>query len=173
VAALQDGDFLAPDGIIIRPIRGVSSALTSVVMGIIPPRDGDYPVHLHHALEQVTYVLSGTVTAIQRGPSDAHAAEVELGPGDAITTPSATTLSFRNTSQESVQVLFICVPAYPPTDADTEVIGGGHRSLTAGELRRSSERLRRAREYLGSQIEARLASLRWLAHVDEADERRT
>src|SRR5689334_21890843 len=80
VATLQDGDFLAPDGIIIRPIRGVSSALTSVVMGIIPPRDGDYPVHLHHALEQVTFVLSGTVTALQRGPSDPHAVEIELRP---------------------------------------------------------------------------------------------
>ena len=172
MATLQDGDFLAPDGIIIRPIRGVSSALTSVVMGIIPPRDGDYPVHLHHALEQVTYVLSGTVTALQRGPSDPHAVEVELRPGDAITTPSATTLSFRNSGQENVQVLFICVPTYPPTDADTEVLSGGHRPLTTGELRRSSERLRRAQEYLGSQIETRLATLRWLAHIDESDEHR-
>jgi hypothetical protein len=112
------------------------------------------------------------VTAIQRGPSEPHAVEIELGPGDAITTPSATTLSFRNAGQESVQVLFICVPAYPPTDADTEVLNGGHRPLTAGELRRSSERLRRAQAYLGSQIEARLATLRWLAHVDESDEHR-
>jgi mannose-6-phosphate isomerase-like protein (cupin superfamily) len=172
VTTLQDGDFLAPDGIIIRPIPGAGSPLTSVVMGIIPPRDGDYPVHLHHALEQVTYVLLGTITAIQRGPSEAHATEIKLGPGQAITTPPASTLSFRNDGQEDVQVLFICVPAYPPTDADTEVLSGGHRPLTAGELRRSSERLRRAQEYLASQYEARIGSLRWLAHVDESDEHR-
>jgi len=172
VATLQDGDFLAPDGIIIRPIPGVGSALTSVVIGIIPPRDDDYPVHLHHALEQVTYVLSGTVTAIQRAPNQPHAVQVDLGPGQAITTPPATTLSFRNRGQQNVEVLFVCVPAYPPTDADTEVLSGGHRPLTVGELRRSSERLRRAQEYLGSQIEARIGTLRWLAHVDESDDHR-
>jgi mannose-6-phosphate isomerase-like protein (cupin superfamily) len=172
VAALRDGDFLAPDGIIIRPIRGVSSALASVVVGIIPPRPTDYPVHLHHALEQVTYVLNGTVTVAERGPGEAHATEVELGPGQAITTPPATTLSFRNSGPEDVEVLFICVPAYPASDADTEVLSGGHRPLTVGELRRSTERLRRAQEHLGSQIEARLATLRWLAHVDESDEHR-
>ena len=172
MATLQDGDFLAPDGIIIRPISGAGSALTSVVMGIIPPRDDDYPVHLHHALEQVTYVLSGTVTAFQRGPSDAHAAEIELGPGQAITTPPASTLSFRNSGRVEARVLFICVPAYPPTDADTEVLSGGHRPLTVGELRRSSERLRRAQGYLSSQFDARIGTLRWLAHVDESDEHR-
>ena len=170
MATLQAGDFLAPDGIIIRPIPGAGSALTSVVIGIIPPRDGDYPVHLHHALEQVTWVISGTVTAIQREPSEPHASETTLGPGQAITTPPATTLSFRNESKEDVLVLFICVPAYPPTDADTVVLSGGHRPLTAGELRRSSERLRRAQEYLASNIEARIGALRWLAHVDESDE---
>ena len=169
---MQDGDFLAPDGIIIRPINGVTSALTNVVVGIIPPRPADYPVHLHHALEQITYVLRGTVTVLQRGPSDAHAAEVELRPGEAITTPPASTLSFRNAGTEDVEVLFICVPPYPATDADTEVLSGGHRPLTAGELRRSTERLRRAKDYLNSQIEAQLASLRWLAHVDESDEHR-
>jgi mannose-6-phosphate isomerase-like protein (cupin superfamily) len=172
VATVQDGDFLAPDGIIIRPIPGAGSALTSVVIGIIPPRDSDFPIHLHHALEQVTYVLGGTLTALQRGPSDAHASEIELGPGQAITTPPASTLSFRNSGQEDVQVLFICVPPYPPTDADTEVLSGGHRPLTTSELRRSAERLRRAQEYLGSQFEARIGTLRWLAHADESDEHR-
>ena len=173
MAASQNGEFLAPDGIIIRPIRGVDSALTSVVLGVIPPRDADYPVHLHHALEQVTYVLRGTITVLQRGPTAAHAAETQLGPGEAITTPPASTLSFHNAGPDRAEVLFICVPAYPASDADTEVLSGGHRPLTVQELRRSSERLRRAQEYLSSQIEARLATLRWLAHVDESDEHRT
>ena len=32
--------------------------------------------------------------------------------------------------------------------------------------------LKRAQEYLGGQIEARLNTMRWLAHVDESDEHR-
>lgn len=166
------GEFAAPDGIIIRPIAGVGSALTSVVVGIIAPREADYPVHLHYGLEQVTYVLTGTVTALQRGPADPHHVEVELRPGQAITTPPASTLSFRNHGSENAEVLFICVPAYPASNADTEVLSGGHRPLTVQELRRSAERLRRAQEYIGAQIAARLSEIRWLSHVDESDEHR-
>ena len=166
------GDVVAPDGIIIRPIAGAASALSSIVVGVIAPRDTDYPVHLHYGLEQVTYVLTGRVTALQRGPADGHHVEVELGPGEAITTPPASTLSFRNGGPEDAEVLFICVPAYPPSNADTEVLSGGHRPLTAHELRRSAERLRRAHEYLGAQIEARVSAMRWLAHIDESDEHR-
>src|SRR4051794_37701172 len=158
-----EGEFLAPDGIIVRPIAGASSALTSVVVGIIPPRETDYPVHLHFGLEQVTVVLSGRVIALQRGPTDPHHTEVELGPGQAITTPPASTLSFRNHWTSDAEVLFICVPAYPPTNADTEVLSGGHRPLTVQELRRSAERLKRAQEYIGAQIEARITAMRWLA----------
>ena len=168
----SSGEIVAPDGIIIRPIAGAASALTSVVVGVIAPRETDYPVHLHYGLEQVTYVLSGRVTALQRGPTDGHHLEVELGPGEAITTPPASTLSFRNSGTENAEVLFICVPAYPASNADTEVLSGGHRPLTAHELRRSAERLRRAHEYLSTQIEARVSAMRWLAHTDESDEHR-
>ena len=168
----RSGEFLAPDGIIIRPIAGAGSALTSVVIGIIPPRQTDYPVHLHYGLEQVTVVLSGKVTVLQRSSTDPHHSEVELGPGEAITTPPGSTLSFRNQGADDVEVLFICVPAYPPTNADTEVLSGGHRPLTVQEIRRSAERLKRAQEYIGGHIEARIAAMRWLAHVDESDEHR-
>lgn len=172
MTSLQPGEFLAPDGIIIRPIPGAGSALTSVVVGVIPPRDRDYAVHLHYGLEQVTYVLRGTVTVLQRTPSDAHPVETVLTAGQAIATPPASTLSFRNPGPDPVEVLFICIPPYPPTNADTEVLSGGHRPLTAQELRRSAERLRRAREQLAAEIDARVATLRWLAHVDDADEHR-
>lgn len=168
----RSGEITAPDGIVIRPIPGVGSALTSVVVGVIPPRETDYPVHLHYALEQVTYVLSGRLTVLQRSPGEPHLVEAELGPGEAITTPPATTLSFRNRGPETAEVLFICVPAYPASNADTEVLSGGHRPLTTQELRRAAERLRRAHDYLGAQVDARLSALRWLAHVDESDEHR-
>ena len=165
-------EIVAPDGIIIRPIAGAGSELTSVVVGVIAPRETDYPVHLHYGLEQVTYVLSGRITALQRGPTDPHHVDVELGPGDAITTPPAATLSFRNRGPDDAEVLFICVPAYPASDADTEVLSSGHRPLTVHELRRSAERLRRASAYLSAQIEARLSAIRWLAQVDDANEHR-
>jgi mannose-6-phosphate isomerase-like protein (cupin superfamily) len=172
VTTPRNDEIVAPDGIIIRPIAGAGSALSSIVVGVIAPRDTDYPVHLHYGLEQVTFVLSGRVTALQRGPIDAHHVEVELGPGEAITTPPASTLSFRNGGPDNAEVLFICVPAYPASNSDTEVLSGGHRPLTAHELRRSAERLRRAHEYLGAQIEARVSAMRWLTHVDDADEHR-
>ncbi|MGE3273275.1 MAG: cupin domain-containing protein [Chloroflexota bacterium] len=173
MTALGSGEFLAPDGIIIRPITGVDSGLTSVVMGRIPPRDQEYPVHLHYGLEQVTVVLQGNVTVLQRSPGDPHHSERLLGPGQAITTPPASTLSFRNSGPETAEVLFICIPPYPATNADTEVLSGGHRPLTVQELRTSVERLRRAHDHLGAQISAHLHALRWLVQVDESDEHRS
>lgn len=170
MTTLGEGEFLAPDGIIIRPIPGVASALTSVVVGIIPPRDGDYSTHLHYGLEQVTYVVSGQVTVVQQTQQDAVPVEMSLGAGQAITTPPASTLSFRNHGPEPAEVLFICVPPYPPTNADTEVLVEGHRALTPDELETSVERLERAQEYLDVQLEARLSTLRWLAPATEADE---
>lgn len=173
MTTLGPGEFLAPDGIIIRPVPGAASDLTSVVVGIIPPRERDYSVHLHYGLEQVTYVVSGRVTVMQRTTADAQHVERELGPGEAIVTPPASTLSFQNRGDESAEVLFICIPPYPPTNADTELLSGGHRPLTMQELRTSIERLRRAQEYLGAQIDARLRSMRWLVQVDESDEHRS
>jgi mannose-6-phosphate isomerase-like protein (cupin superfamily) len=156
-------EIVAPDGIIIRPIAGAGSGLVSVVVGVIRPRDTDYAVHTHLALEQVTYVLNGSVTAISRGPGEAKAAEIALGPGQAITTPPGTTLSFRNRGRETTEVLFICVPPYPATDADTELVEAGHAPSTAERLERAVERHRRAQEYLVAVIEARLQRLRWEA----------
>lgn len=165
-------EIVAPDGIIIRPVPGAATPLTSTVVGVIAPRETDYPVHLHYGLEQVTYVLRGRVTALQRGPADAHHVEVELGPGEAITTPPASTLSFRNHGPDDAEVLFICVPLYPATNVDTEVLSGGHRPLSVNELRRSAERLRRAQEYLTAQIEAQIAAIRWQTQVDDGDDHR-
>jgi mannose-6-phosphate isomerase-like protein (cupin superfamily) len=154
-------EFVAPDGIIIRPIVGARSDLVSVVVGVIPPRDADYAVHTHLALEQVTYVLRGSITAISRGPGNAEPTEFKLGPGEAITTAPRTALSFRNRSQGPAEVLFICVPPYPASDADTELIGDGQVPMTTEQLERAVERHRRAQAYLVAAIEARLQQLRW------------
>jgi mannose-6-phosphate isomerase-like protein (cupin superfamily) len=154
-------ELVALDGIIIRPIPGVGSDLVSVVVGIIPPRDTDYAVHTHLALEQVTYLLSGSITAISRRPGSAEPMEVELRPGEAITTPPTTALAFRNRSQGTAEVLFICVPPYPGTHADTELIGDGQGAMTPEGLERAVERHRRAQAYLAAVLEAQLQRLRW------------
>lgn len=164
---LRPGDFLAPDGIIIRPIVGADSPLVSVVSGVIPPRDDDYPIHLHYALEQITYVIRGALTAISRGPNDGAATEVALQSGQSITTPPATTLAFRNSGREPAEVLFICVPPYPATNSDTKLIGESDLAPTARELGRAAERQRRAQQYLSAVMEARLQALRWLDASDE------
>ncbi len=156
-------EILAPDGIIIRPIAGAESGLVSLVVGVISPRDADYAVHRHVALEQVTYVLRGSVTAISRRPGESAATEVVLGPGEAITTPPTATLSFRNRGREAAEVLFICAPPYPTTDADTELVEAGHVPLTPRQLELAIERHRVAQEYALAVIGARLHRLRWEA----------
>ncbi|HYU19285.1 MAG TPA: cupin domain-containing protein [Chloroflexota bacterium] len=163
-------EILAPDGIIIRPIPGVVSAgLMSVVVGVIPPQADDYPVHFHYALEQVTYVLHGELTASYRRPGDLGATELLLRPGQALTTPPTTTLSFRNRGPANVEVLFICVPAYPASNADTELVGEGHRALSEAELRRAVERQRLAQECLLGALQAQAAALRWWMPASTSD----
>lgn len=159
---LQPGDFLALDGIIIRPVRGSASGRTSVVMGIIPPSPTDYSTHLHGALEQVTYVISGETTAIWRRFGDAAPTETPLKAGEAITTGPATTLSFRNTGAVDAVVLFICVPPYAQTHADARLIADGHRPLTTDEIAWCADRLESGAEHLAAQLNARSAELRWL-----------
>ena len=160
-------DILAPDGIIIRLIPGATTPLASVVVGVIPPRADDYPVHLHYALDQVTYVLRGRVTARSRRHGDPALAESTLEPGQAITTPATTTLSFRNEGSEPAEVLFICVPPYPPSNADTELVGDEHRPLSDEELRLAAERAQRGRDYLSAILDARIAELRWNMPAEE------
>ena len=157
--------FLAPDGITIRPIPGARSPLMSVVVGVIPPRDDDYPIHLHHAVEQVTYVLRGRVTVLSRDPEDAGPTERDLQPGQAVTTLPTVTLAFRNRGPEPAEVLFICVPPYPASDADTELVPE-HGALDARGRRRAIERQRRARDYLSAVLQARLETLRWPAPAE-------
>lgn len=121
--------FLAPDGIEILPFALPGLTHLSCVEGRIPPRPEPYPVHMHGALEQVTYVLAGRI-AVETWDADAGAAvRFEAGPGEAFATLPGQTLSYANAGPDTARVLFLCAPAYPPDDADTRLIAV-HRAPT-------------------------------------------
>jgi len=124
--------FLAPDGIEIVPFVLPGLAYLSVVEGRIPPRPEPYPVHMHGALEQVTYVLAGRITVETWDAVAGQAARFEAVAGDAFLTAPTQTLSYANAGPETARVLFLCAPAYPSDDADT-CLTGDHHAPTADE----------------------------------------
>jgi len=124
--------FLAPDGIEILPFTLPGIAYLSFVEGRIPPRPESYPVHLHGALEQITYVLAGQVTVETWDDATGQAVRFDADPGDAFLTLPTQTLSYTNTGPETARVLFVCAPAYPSDDADTRLTDD-HHAPTAAE----------------------------------------
>jgi quercetin dioxygenase-like cupin family protein len=77
-AASTDATVVAPDGVAIHSIATPTAACVGVAEGRIPL--GRYGVHRHLSLEQVTYVIAGTVTAITDGVA------TELAPGELLLT---------------------------------------------------------------------------------------
>jgi mannose-6-phosphate isomerase-like protein (cupin superfamily) len=145
--ALPTGWILAPDGIPVRPIALAAGGLVGLAEGALPP--GDYGVHLHYSLEQVTYVLSGRVR-VQMGDPDEV---VELGPGEALLTLPGRTLSFHNDGPADARVLFICTPPYPPDDSDTGR-PTEHRPMNRSERVRAAERRQAALDMILARLAA-------------------
>jgi hypothetical protein len=133
--------FFAPDGIAILPFALPGLGHLSFVEGRIPPRAEPYPIHLHGALEQVTYVLAGRITVTTWDATRGEAATFEAAGGDAFLTLPLQTLSFANGGPEVARVLFICAPAYPPDDGDTRLVAA-HHAPTSEEIAWSRERHR-------------------------------
>jgi mannose-6-phosphate isomerase-like protein (cupin superfamily) len=148
MADLPPGWVVAPDGIPVRPIPLPPGGLIGLAEGRIPP--GDFGVHFHYSLEQVTYVLAGHVRVRMGAPHE----EVVLGPGEAVLTEPGRTLSFHNDGQTDVTVLFICAPPYPPDDRDTGR-PAQHGPLSEDERHRAAERRRLALEEIGRIFAAR------------------
>jgi mannose-6-phosphate isomerase-like protein (cupin superfamily) len=123
---------MAPDGIQVSPMTPGGIANMSLAEGHIPP--GEFSVHAHRSLEQITYVLSGRVVVVMGNPETGETDEYVCTAGDAVGTPPLVTLSFRNHGPEAARVLFICAPPYPPDDSDTLLVER-HRALTSEELR--------------------------------------
>ena len=135
--------FHAPDGITILPFALPALAHLSFVEGRIPPRPEPYPIHLHGALEQVTYILSGEVAVTTWDAEKKAETTFTATTGDAFVTVPLQTLAFRNAGPGEARVLFVCAPAYPPDDRDTRLVGT-HHAPTAEEVAWSQERHRAA-----------------------------
>jgi hypothetical protein len=146
--------FFAPDGIEILPFALPGLGHLSFVEGRIPPRAEPYPIHLHGALEQVTYVLAGRITVTTWDTAQGEAATFEATSGDAFVTLPLQTLSFANAGPAVARVLFICAPAYPPDDGDTRLVAA-HHAPTAEERAWSRERHRLAGDLFAAIARAR------------------
>ena len=147
---------VAPDGIAVHPIPLPGLVGLTLAEGRLPP--GEFGVHAHRSLEQITYVLAGRVAVTMGDPATGQATELACGPGDTICTPPLVSLSYRNPGPDPVRVLFICAPPYPVDDADTMTLDR-HRPLTAAERATALARVRAVRALLDARfaaLEARL-----------------
>jgi mannose-6-phosphate isomerase-like protein (cupin superfamily) len=162
--AREDFVVVAPDGIAVHPIPLPGLGELTLAEGRLPP--GEYGVHLHRSLEQVTYVLEGRLVATMGDPAAGATTEVECGPGDVVCTPPLTTLSYRNPGPGAARVLFICAPPYPADDADTATLDR-HRAPAPDELRAALERQHAVRAELDARRAAGIERLeRLLAKVE-------
>lgn len=146
---------IAPDGIAVHPVPLPGLAALTLAEGRLPP--GEFGIHAHRSLEQITYVLSGRVL-VTMGDGETTT-QFACGPGDTIATPPLVSLSFGNPGPDEARVLFICAPPYPADDADTMTLDQ-HRALTDEERLAARERIRSVRAMVEAQfdaIEARLA----------------
>lgn len=151
-AASDDLVVIAPDGIAVHPIPLPGLLGLTLAEGRLPV--GQFGVHAHRTLEQVTYMLSGRLLVTMGDPATGAIVELTCGVGDTICTPPLTTLSYHNPGPAEVRVLFICTPPYATDDADTQSLPA-HRPLTQDELTAAANRLAVVR----SEIDARLAAL--------------
>ncbi len=129
--ATDDFAVVAPDGIAVHPIPLPGLLGLTLAEGRLPP--GDFAVHAHRSLEQITYVLAGRLLVTMGDPTSGETVECDCGPGDTIGTPPLVTLSFHNPGPGIARVLYVCAPPYPADDADTATLDA-HRALTAPEL---------------------------------------
>ena len=146
----------APDGIAIHTFAIPTGAHVGVAEGRILP--GSYAVHRHLSLEQYTYVISGSVTAITGNAEHPDGRAITLGPGELLLTLPGESLQFANESDEPARVLFICAPPYPTDDRDTRSLTT-HGPLTPAEVNDAIARLEAIRAEFNQVIDARIAAL--------------
>jgi len=172
----EGADAVAPDGIPIHLVLcGDHTAIQGSAMGAmrylnlaegrIPA--GEWGVHAHASLEQVSYILEGEVIVRTRDPSDEETRSVRLTAGQAIVTLPAQSLSFANEQETPARVLFICVPPYPADDSDTLVLPE-HRPLEPEELRQAIARHEASKAAMARAFDERIAVLQAMLAKAEA-----
>jgi mannose-6-phosphate isomerase-like protein (cupin superfamily) len=144
---------IAPDGIAVHPIPLPGLAGMTLAEGRLPI--GEFGIHAHRSLEQITYVLAGQLIVTMGDAATGATTEFACGPGDTISTPPLVTLSYRNPGPDEVRVLFICAPPYPADDADTATFEQ-YRALTADELDVAEARVIATRAMLNTHLDALL-----------------
>ncbi len=152
----DDFVVIAPDGIAVHPIPLPGLAGLTLAEGRLPI--GEFGIHAHRSLEQITYILAGQLVVTMGDPATGATVELACGPGDTIGTPPLVTLSYRNPGPDLSRVLFICAPPYPADDADTATFES-HRALTAPELAAAAARLRDVRAAINAQFDALAARI--------------
>ena len=150
---------IAPDGIAVHPIPLPGLAGLTLAEGRLPI--GEFGVHAHRSLEQITYVLAGRLLVTMGDAATGDKTEFACGPGDTISTPPLVTLSYRNPGPDEVRVLFICAPPYPADDADT-ITFEQHRALTPDELAAATARVQETRVAMNAHFDALAARLTML-----------
>jgi len=142
---------IAPDGIAVHPVPLPGLLGVTLAEGRLPP--GQFGIHAHRSLEQITYVLSGQVVVTMGDGETGETTEFACGEGDTIATPPLVSLSFGNPGPGEARMLFLCAPPYPADDADTMTLDR-HRALTDEERRVARERIRAVRTMLDAQFGA-------------------
>ena len=97
-----------PHGSEIRPlIDRTTSGITqcSLAEEVLPVGSAVRP-HIHHQLEEIYYILSGTGTMLVGDESR------QIGAGDAVYIPRETRHSLENTGSEPIRLLLVCGPAF-------------------------------------------------------------
>src|SRR4051794_23159388 len=78
--ATNDLMVVAPDGIAVHPIPLPGLAGLSLAEGRLPP--GEFGVHAHRSLEQITYVLAGRLEVTMGDPDTGATTTLACGQGD-------------------------------------------------------------------------------------------
>ena len=80
-------------------------------------------IHVHPIVQQVTWVLSGTLTVKMKDAENEHPYELEVVEQQAVVTHAGTLFQLLNQSENHCQTLYIVAPAFVfETDASGDVI---------------------------------------------------
>jgi len=150
-----EGTIVAADGMPVRPLASGEAGLMGAAIGYLAP-GARYAVHFHGALEQLTFVIAGTVDVTMLLPGAVQPTITRLTRGEALTNPPLATLDFANPGPEAAEVLFVCAPPFPIDGSDV-ALAETHRPLTAAEWDGAADRASWAMGVFRQKIAARLA----------------